>query len=167
MKGKPVAEGLLKRGLQLAGLIILCQGVGIAGALVTAGSVDSWYAEIQKPFFNPPNWIFGPMWTLLYLMMAVSCWLILQSGTEKHLRRTAVFLFGLQLFVNGLWSPVFFGLKNPGLAFAHILILWAAIALTYRAFLRVSRPAGLLLLPYWVWVSFAALLNFEIWRLNS
>lgn len=167
MTSKPVAGGMLRRGLQLAALIILCQGVGVAGALVTAGSVDSWYAELQKPFFNPPNWIFGPMWTLLYLMMALACWLILQPHAEPRLRRTALFLFALQLFVNGLWSPVFFGLRNPGLAFAHILILWFAIAVTYRLFLKISRPAGLLLLPYWAWVSFAALLNFEIWRLNS
>lgn len=157
---------MIKRLLSLLGLIILCQGIGAAGALFTAEAVGSWYVEIKKPFFNPPAWVFGPVWTILYIMMAVACWMILNSPKKEPLRKSALILFFTQLFVNGIWSPLFFGLKNPALAFADIVVLWVLIGLTVRVFLRIHKTAGRLMIPYWFWVSFAAVLNFSLWQLN-
>lgn len=150
----------------LLGLILLCQGVGAAGALFTADSIGTWYAGLVKPAFNPPSWVFGPVWTLLYLMMAVACWLVIRAPAEKAGKARALWFFAGQLAANGIWSPLFFGLKNPGLAFADILVLWVLIGVTVAAFLRISKPAALLLIPYWGWVSFAAVLNFSFWQLN-
>lgn len=156
----------MKRILQLIGLILICQGIGAFGALISANSVNTWYAGIIKPSFNPPDWIFGPVWTLLYIMMGFSCWLVtLQESVLGH-KRTALILFGAQLLLNGIWSPLFFGLKNPGLALIDIIFLWVFIGLTVRSFWKVSKTAAVLLIPYWGWVSFATVLNFSIWRLN-
>lgn len=148
-------------------LLLVCQGVGAAGALATLSSVNSWYVSLIKPSFNPPSWIFGPVWTLLYGMMALACWLVLRAPGEGRSRAAAVRLFLLQLAANGIWSPLFFGLRNPGLALVDIVILWVLIGLTVKAFRPLSKAAFLLMLPYWAWVSFAALLNFSLWRLNS
>jgi tryptophan-rich sensory protein len=126
---------------------------------------DAWYEGLVKPALNPPNWIFGPVWTCLYALMGISAWLVwLQRQTVPV--RSALVLFGIQLLFNGLWTFIFFGLRRPGLAFVDIVILWAAIACTLAAFWRRSRYAALLLIPYLLWVSFAVYLNFELWRLN-
>jgi len=146
-------------------LIVLCQGVGILGALVTSPNVDTWYAELVKPSFNPEGWIFGPVWTSLYFMMAVACWRVIVSRRNGP-KRTALVLFGLQLGANAAWSPLFFGMRNPFAAFIDIILLWILFLLTLRWFWRVSRNAALWLVPYLAWVSFAAVLNFSIWRMN-
>lgn len=125
-----------------------------------------WYAELAKPAWNPPSWLFGPVWTTLYIMMAVAAWLVWQRGGWKA-QRLPLTLYLVQWALNALWTPLFFGLQRPGLAFAEILVLLAAIIATLIAFWRVSRGAGLLLMPYALWTTFAAVLNFTIWRMNS
>jgi translocator protein len=126
---------------------------------------DAWYEGLVKPALNPPNWIFGPVWTFLYAVMGISAWLVWLQRHSVRVRIALVF-FGIQLLLNALWTCIFFGLKMPGLAFAEILILWAAIACTMVSFWHRSMSAGLLLVPYLSWVSFASYLNFELWRLN-
>ncbi len=154
---------------QWIGLIIsimVCFGVAGLGSLSTNPSIEGWYAALQKPSWNPPNWVFGPVWSALYLMMAIAAWLVWRerglSGASLPLT-----LFAIQLLLNGLWSILFFGLHRPGLAFAEILVLWGAILATLVPFWRVTALAGVLLLPYFLWVTFAAFLNFTIWRMNS
>ena len=150
----------------LAGLVALCLAVGGLGGWVTAQSVADWYPTLAKPAWNPPAWVFGPVWTALYVMMAVAAWLVWRRGPDAPAVRAALVLFFVQLALNGLWSPLFFGLRAPGLAALDIAALWAMIALTTTAFFRQSRAAGLLMLPYLAWASFAAVLNFTIWRMN-
>ncbi|NOT58574.1 MAG: tryptophan-rich sensory protein [Deltaproteobacteria bacterium] len=128
-------------------------------------SVDGWYAGLLKPSWNPPAWLFGPVWTLLYAMMAVAAWLVWREGGWREQAR-ALRLFLLQWLLNALWTPLFFGLHRPGLAFAEIILLWLALVATLVSFWRVRKQAGVLLMPYLAWVSFAAALNFTIWRLN-
>lgn len=152
----------MKHFPSLIAWLVVCFAPAATGAFV---SVGDWYAQLNKPSWNPPSWIFGPVWTTLYAMMAVSAWTIWKSGGwENH--RTALALFIVQLSFNALWTPLFFGLHNPRLAFACIVALWISIALTIRSFLPISQTAGLLLVPYQLWVSFAAVLNFTICRLN-
>lgn len=128
--------------------------------------MGDWYAALHKPSWNPPPWVFGPAWTFLYITMAVAAWLVWREGGWKAQRR-ALGLFIVQWFLNALWTPLFFGAHLPGVAFGEIVLLWLAIAATLVAFWRVKKAAGLLLVPYLAWVSFAAALNFTIWRLNS
>ena len=137
------------------------------GVIFTRQAVSGWYANLNKPFFNPPSWLFGPVWTVLYLLMGIAVFLVWQKGYGNRLVRVAICLYVLQLVLNGLWSPIFFGLKMPFFALCEILLLWAAIVFTIWSFAKVSIPAALLLLGYVVWVSFAAVLNFSIWILNS
>lgn len=127
----------------------------------------AWYPALAKPPFTPPAWVFAPAWTLLYLMMGVAAYLVWREGLSRPGARRALAVFLVQLALNGFWSIVFFGLRLPGLAFAEITLLWATIGLTALLFYRQSVAAGLLILPYWGWVTFAAVLNFSIWRLNS
>jgi translocator protein len=142
----------------------------IAIPLVVGGGIGSlfqpgvWYDGLEKPAFNPPSWVFGPVWTLLYVLMGVAAWLVWDRHGDRA--RTALALFLVQLAFNAGWSAIFFGLQSPGLAFAEILVLWALILATLVAFWRLHRTAGMLLLPYLAWVSFAAVLNFSLWRLN-
>jgi tryptophan-rich sensory protein len=143
-------------------LILTFSAVG-TGMFISTGR---WYASLVKPAWNPPNWVFGPVWTLLYAMMAVAAWLVWREGGWKRHRRP-LSLYVLQWALNALWTPLFFGLHQPGLAFFELLALLAAILATHAAFRQVSRPAALLLVPYAAWVVFAGLLNFTIWRLNS
>jgi benzodiazapine receptor len=139
---------------------------GLSGAM-TARSVETWYPNLVKPSFNPPAWIFGPVWTVLYLMMGVAAYIVWKRGLDADGVRIALGAFLIQLVLNGLWSLLFFGLKSPSAAFAEILVLWLAIGITVWLFWRVVPAAGALLLPYWAWVSFATVLNGSIWRLNS
>lgn len=134
-----------------------------AGALVV--SVDGWYAGLAKPTWNPPASLFGPVWTTLYVMMALAAWLIWREGGWRA-NRPALLLFLLQWALNAAWTPLFFGLHRPGLAFVEILALWGALLATIVAFWRKSPKAAALLIPYLLWVSFAAILNATIWRLN-
>ncbi|MFM2169607.1 MAG: hypothetical protein RIS79_3978 [Verrucomicrobiota bacterium] len=132
----------------------------LAGAFTPPGA---WYQTLNKPSWNPPNEIFGPVWTLLYLGMAVAAWLVWKRGGQGQALR----LYVVQLALNAAWTPVFFGAHQLGAAFIVIVCMWFAIFLTLRAFWAVSQPAGLLLVPYLAWVSFASVLNFTLWRLNS
>lgn len=149
-------------GLALGGWLLLCFGAAALGGLFMPGE---WYASLKKPWWNPPGWIFGPVWTALYTMMAVAAWLVWKRGGFPA-RRRPLGLFLAQLALNAAWTPLFFGLHRPGLAFAEIVLLWMAIAATLLAFRPVSRVAAWLLAPYLAWVSFAAVLNFTLWRLN-
>ncbi len=158
----------MRNGRSAAVLILwlaVCLGVGSAGAVFTARSVDTWYPLLVKPSWNPPGWVFGPVWTTLYVMMALAAWLVWRRRGFRG-GAAAFGWFALQLALNALWSPLFFGLQNPRAALVDVVLLWAAIGGTVIAFWKGSRPAGILLLPYWLWVSFAAALNFAIWRLN-
>jgi tryptophan-rich sensory protein len=135
-------------------------------AVASLAAPGEWYAGLRKPVWNPPGWLFAPVWTALYAMMAFAAWLVWhRGGWAAQARPLGWFL--LQLALNGLWSWVFFGWHRPGLAFAEILLLWAAILLTIRSFAPVSRPAAWLLIPYLAWVTFASVLNFSLWRLNA
>ena len=124
-----------------------------------------WYAGLQKPSWNPPNWIFGPVWTALYTTMAIAAWLVWKRGGFAS-QRVALSLFLAQLLLNALWSPLFFGLRQPALAFADIVLLWLALLGTVAAFWKARPIAGALLVPYLAWVTFASALNFAIWRIN-
>lgn len=132
------------------------------GGLFTASSVSVWYIELQKPGFNPPSWVFGPVWAILYLLMGISLYLIWIDKFNKP----AFIAFGVQLFLNVLWSIIFFGMKLPLLAFIEIIILWAAILTTMIYFYRLNKISAYLLIPYLLWVSFATVLNFFIFYLN-
>jgi len=149
--------------LGLGGWLALCLAAAAPGGFFMPGE---WYAQLQKPSWNPPAWIFGPVWTALYAMMAVAAWLIWRRGGFAA-QRVPLAVFLLQLLLNALWSPLFFGLHNPALAFAEIMLLWLAVICTLLVFWQVQRGAGLLLVPYLAWVTFAAVLNFTLWRLNS
>jgi translocator protein len=151
--------------LGLVVLVVLCFGIAGVGGLVTNPSIPNWYAGLAKPSWTPPGWIFGPVWSVLYLSMAVAAWLIWrQAGLAEA--KLPMALFGLQLTLNALWSPLFFGLHMPGAAFVDVCLLLATIVAVTLVFWRRSTLAGVLFLPYCVWVSFATALNFAIWRMN-
>ena len=148
----------------LAAFVVLCLAAGGLGGWATAQPVIDWYPTLVRPSWNPPAWVFAPVWTTLYVMMAVAAWLVWRNGPSA---KSALQLFIVQLALNVAWSFIFFGAHNPGLAFAEIILLLAAILATTRAFFRHATPAGLLMLPYIAWVSFASVLNFTVWRLNA
>ncbi|MEZ5410417.1 MAG: TspO/MBR family protein [Acidimicrobiales bacterium] len=150
--------------LALAGFVALCEAAGLVGVPFNQRSIDTWYARLRKPSFNPPNWVFGPVWTVLYLLMGVAAWLVWRSNGGR--RRTSMILFGLQLVLNAIWSPLFFGARRPAWALGEMGGLWVAVALTAARFWSVDKRAGGLFVPYLAWVSFAAALNAEIVRLN-
>lgn len=156
----------MKRILNLVLAILICQMAGLLGILAIMPAIPTWYSGLNKPDFSPPNWLFAPVWTLLYALMGASAFLIWQLGMDKKEVKTALAVFTLQLVLNMLWSFLFFGLHLPLLAFGEILFLWLLILLTINKFWSLSKPAAFLLLPYLLWVSFAALLNFFIVRLN-
>lgn len=139
---------------------------GLIGSLFTMDSVRTWYTTLQKPGFNPPNWVFGPVWTTLYVLMGISLYLVWSKGVETAGVKTALTLYGAQLLLNVLWSLIFFRMQQPFLALIEIIVLWAMILLTICAFYQISRPAAYLMIPYIIWVSFAAVLNFSIYWLN-
>lgn len=139
--------------------ICICQLIGLTGAWFTAGAVREWYPHLNKPSFCPPNWLFGPVWTILYVLMGVAGCLICGDGT-------CYTLWWLQLALNGVWSFLFFGRQRLDLALLDIVMLWISLALCVHQFSLVEPNAAKLFLPYWAWVSFATLLNFEYWRLN-
>jgi tryptophan-rich sensory protein len=159
----PAQRFNVRLAFALVGWLVLSFSAASLGAFFMPGE---WYATLKKPSWNPPDWIFGPVWSALYTMMAVAAWLVWKRGGFAAQRRPLT-LFLVQLALNALWTPLFFGLHRPGLAFAEIVMLWLAIAATLAAFRPVSRPAAWLLVPYLAWVTFAAVLNFTVWRLNS
>lgn len=159
----------------LAVFVVGSLAAGLIGSFFTFESIPTWYAGLSKPSFNPPNWVFGPVWTLLYVMMGVSAFLVWTSKTgarkqtagERNQKFFAIGVFVVQLVLNALWSILFFGVKNLGLAFAEIVLLWLSIAACIYLFRRFSTNAALLLVPYLCWVSFASLLNYSVWMLNG
>lgn len=153
---------LYNQWLMLAGFVVASFAAAALGGMTTASSVRDWYPTIAKPAWTPPSWIFGPVWTTLYVMMAVAAWLVWRRAGWCG----ALVWFAVQLALNATWSPVFFGWHRIGLALVNIVLLWLAIAGTTVAFWRVRPAAGVLFVPYLAWVSFAATLNFAIWRLN-
>ena len=150
----------------LLGLVAICFAAAAAGGAVTSTSVGDWYQTLTKPSWTPPDWLFGPVWTALYFLMALSAWLVWRRGGWRA-SRVSLGLFGLQLMLNVGWSAIFFGMRSPGFAFGEILILLLAIAATAVSFWGRSATAALLFTPYLAWTTFAALLNFAIWRMNS
>jgi len=154
-----------RSGLVMVASIVLCFGVAGVGSVATSRSVSTWYVALAKPSWTPPGWLFGPVWSALYLMMGVAAWLVWRRAGFSG-ARLALGLFAAQLVLNAAWSWLFFGFRMPGLAFGELIVLWCAIVATLAAFWRTTAPAGLLMLPYLLWTSFAACLNFAIWRLN-
>ena len=153
--------------IALIGFLTACFAVAGLGSVITTAQTISggWLETLDKPFFSPPSWLFGPVWTILYFLIAISGWLVWrQSGFSGA--RVAMLLFFGQLALNFLWTAIFFGLRAPGLALVEIVILWGAILLTALTFRSLSRLAAVLLLPYLAWVTFAAVLNVAIWWLN-
>lgn len=150
---------------RLIASLIICQLAGVIGSVFTTPAISGWYASLEKPAFNPPNWIFAPVWIFLYLLMGVTLYILWQNLPKKEAKIALVF-FAIQLVLNVLWSVVFFGLELPLLAFLEIIILWIFILLTMIKSSRVSKMPVYLLLPYILWVNFAAILNFFLWRLN-
>lgn len=151
--------------LTLIFAIVISQLAGFLGSLFTITSSGSWYAEITKPSFNPPNEVFGPVWTILYLLMGIALYLILVSKNSQN-RKIGLYLFFTQLILNTLWSILFFGVQSPLFAFIEIIILWIAILFTILYFYKINKTASYLLIPYMLWVTFAAILNFRIYLLN-
>ena len=172
--------------------IIICELAGVVGSFFTMPAIEGWYASLNKPSFNPPNWIFGPVWTLIFTLMGVALYIVwkkkfkvepssakasawqrkawnpvsqkLMSGSWQKMN--VILIFSLQLFLNILWSVIFFGFHQTGLAFFELLMLWVSIIYTIINFYRISKASAYLLLPYLLWVSFAAILNLSIWIIN-
>ncbi len=152
--------------LKLIVSITACQFAGFIGSLFTTPAIPTWYASLEKPFFNPPNWLFAPVWLILYVLMGIALFLIWRKGIRVKGVKMALVLFVIQLILNMLWSVAFFGLKSALFGLIVIVALWIAIYLTMEKFFKVSFTAARLLIPYLIWVSFAAVLNFSIFLLN-
>jgi tryptophan-rich sensory protein len=153
-------------GWMLAAFIIICEAIGITSGLLASAKNNEWFDQLVKPAWNPPSYVFAPVWTTLYLLMGIAWWLVWKSNSNKD-KGFANGIFIVQLILNFFWSILFFKLHNAGAAFAEIVLLWVCIVLCMLAFGRHSRLAMWLLLPYLLWVSFASYLNFSIWQLNS
>ena len=149
----------------LAFFVALCLAIGALGASVVATSVDTWYADLAKPPFTPPDRLFGPVWTVLYVLMAIAAWRVWRAA-DRDTRRGPLTLFALQLALTLGWTVVFFGLQKIGAAVATIVVLDVGVVVTTLAFRSIDRWAGLLMVPYLAWVAFATVLNIAIWRLN-
>jgi tryptophan-rich sensory protein len=157
---------LKKKLTYIAISVTICLIIGFLSGFATQSSVNDWYLALNKPSFNPPNWIFAPVWTLLYILMGIAAGIVWAKGFYHIWVKTALYNFGFQLLFNALWSVVFFGFKNPFWALLVILFLLALILVTIKWFNVVSRTAAYLLIPYFLWVCFATLLNYRIWELN-
>lgn len=156
----------MKNPAKLLLSILVCEAVGLLATPFTVASISSWYRFLNKPTFSPPNWVFGPVWTVLYLMMGIAFYLVWVKGKTYKKIRYQVNIFALQLFFNFLWSILFFGMHSPQAAFIDIIFLLAAILFNIKFFARTSAAAAWLLVPYFLWVSFASLLNLSIVILN-
>lgn len=151
--------------MKLAISLLICFSAAFIGSLFTFPSISTWYESLNKPFFTPPNWVFGPVWTILYLLMAISLYLIWEDKNVKD-KKMAYYFFGFQLFLNTLWSIIFFGLKSPFLGFIIIIVFWIAIFLMIWKFFEINKLAGYIQIPYILWASFASILNLAIVLLN-
>lgn len=154
------------RWVGLMVFIVVSLGAGGLGAIATTPEIEGWYKTIEKPLWNPPDYVFGPVWTTLFLMMAVAAWIVWKPEGFRA-ATIPLTLFAAQLVLNVAWSWIFFGMHHLGWAFFEIVVLWLAIAATMVAFFRRSNLAGALIVPYLAWVSFASVLNFTIWQLNA
>lgn len=161
-----MAKNIKKHTTKLIVSIVACLAAGAIGSVFTRSAIPTWYATLQKPVFSPPNWLFAPVWTLLYILMGIAAFLVWRKGLENRQVRIALIVFLIQLILNALWSVVFFGLESPLSGLIVISILWVAILVTVIKFFRLSRVASALLWPYLLWVTFAAGLNASIWLLN-
>jgi len=146
--------------------IIICQLAGVFGSFFTRPAIPTWYATLNKPSFTPPNWVFSPVWITLFILMGISAFLVWNKGIDYKGIKKALTIFCVQLILNVSWSVAFFGFKSPLFGLIVIIILWIAILFTIFNFFKVTKTAGFLLIPYILWVSFAAVLNFSLWRLN-
>ncbi len=153
--------------LKLIISILICQFAGFLGSFFTTPKIATWYQGVTKPSFNPPNYLFGPVWTILFILMGISLYIIWTSKfKDRAYKKEVIIIFAIQLILNILWSILFFGLESPMFAFFEIMILWISIFATIIGFYKISRIASLILIPYILWVSFASVLNFFIWKLN-
>jgi tryptophan-rich sensory protein len=157
----------MRNTLKLVTSVLICLVAGGLGTIFTISAIPTWYAHLNKPPFSPPNWIFAPVWTTLYILMGIAIYLIWKKGFKTKKVRDAVCLFGVQLVLNAIWSPIFFGMHNLLLALVVIVVMWIYIVKTIRAFAKVDKTASLLLYPYILWVSFATILNASVWLLNK
>jgi len=155
-----------KNLLKFLFVFALCQAAGAVGSLFTVPAIPEWYDHLQKPSFSPPNWVFAPVWTTLFTLMAIAAYQVWAKGLKEPAVRIALIAFLVQLALNSLWSFLFFGLRSPFHGLLEIFVLWSLILVTILQFLKVSRAAGLLLIPYLLWVSFACSLNLGIFLLN-
>ena len=156
----------ISNSFKLITSLLVCQLAGLAGSIFTMSKIPNWYMTLNKPELAPPNWIFGPVWTTLFVLMGIALYIVWKQGTDKKDVKISLYIFGTQLILNVLWSIIFFGLENPGSAFIEIISLWISILLSIIYFYRINKTAGYLLIPYIAWVSFASYLNFMIWVLN-
>ena len=156
----------MRKPIRLIVAVLLPVLVGAVSGLFTASSVKTWFVTLNKPSFNPPSYVFAPVWTTLYIMMGIAFYLVWVSVTDKEQQRKAMTVYFIQLFLNFCWSFIFFYKQRPDLAFIDIVFLWISIVATLVLFYRISKPAGWLLVPYLLWVSFASALNYAIWQLN-
>jgi translocator protein len=156
----------MRNWIKLIIALIIPQVVAASGAYFTVTGIGSWYQSLDKPSWNPPNWVFGPVWTTLYVLMGIALYLVWRSKASEKQKRWAITFWGIQLFLNFLWSFLFFGQEQILGALLEIIILWLFILLTIFAFARINKGAAWLLVPYICWVSFAAILNYTIWDLN-
>ena len=153
--------------LKIGVLVATCLAVGYFSGMATESGVREWFPFVKKPIFNPPNWVFAPVWSFLYILMGVAGGLVwARIDFQRDAVRNALFVFAVQLALNGFWSLLFFGLRNPLLAFIEIILLWLMIYETMTKFRKIDQTAGLLFIPYIAWVSFAVILNGSIWWLN-
>ena len=157
----------MQKILKISLVVVVCVTIGYLSGMVTRDSIITWYPTLVKPVFNPPNWIFAPVWTLLYVMMGIAAGLVWTSNSDEQTTKKAIGFFAIQFGLNALWSYLFFGLHNPLLALIEIFLLLLMIYETYVQFKKIDKVAGMLLLPYLVWVSFATFLNASIWWLNK
>ena len=146
--------------------ILVCEGVGLLSGFLTRNEMTTWFATLNKPSWNPPSWVFGPVWTTLYLLMAISVWLVWKSHYSDRRKESAMTIFAVQLFFNFCWSIIFFSYHSPAWAFVDILLLIITIVMTMISFSSMSKVATLLLVPYLLWVCFASFLNYTIWSMN-
>ena len=157
---------MLRQAVGLGVSLVICFGAAGLGSALTTPSISGWYSALRKPSWTPPNWLFGPVWSALYLAMAIAAWLVWRRAGVSS-AKIALTLFVLQLVLNVGWSAIFFTLHTPGFAFAEIVLLWLLILATAASFWPVSQAAGWLMVPYLCWVGFAAALNYAVWRLNA
>ncbi len=157
----------MRNSLKLIVSILMCLLAGGLGTIFTISQIPTWYAALNKPSFNPPNYLFAPVWTTLYILMGVSLYLVWKKTLKTKKVRDAVYNFGVQLVLNAIWTPIFFGLHSLLIALIVIIAMWIYIVKTIQSFAKVNGIASLLLYPYLAWVSFATVLNFSVWFLNK